>query len=235
MGLRDRRSELGQDILSMALEPERFQGLVEHLKGIGVDASIDWMPDPADANAPTRPHGICQGRARIKDCPIDCIELYRSGEDIEAGTGGGAKLQIRYHYHYVVDTGGWQPLMDVSANRVPRRRLFGPITGYRWKGDTLAQTLDAEPTLSQRLDEAAVGQLQISYDRKNSWVRIIQRFFGASAEMDGRVDDMITELYCAKIDIDAQKEYPTRQVFDAIAYLAERLRHHLDITRRAQH
>ena len=232
MGLKDRLRELSQDMMAMILEPERFQGLVQHLQQSGIDATIEWMPSPADSRSLKGSYQICQGRLRISDCPINFIELYRTEQGTRTQVNQRVRQRVYYYYHYIVDTGGRQPLMTARAKRVPQRRywLVGPVLRYRWKGEALGQALEADQTLTQRLDEGGIGRLRISHDHSKAWIRILQRFVGMTTDTNISVGRLVTGR--AYTNVDVRKEYPSRQAFDAVAYLAERLRHHLDISLR---
>ncbi|HEX2971376.1 MAG TPA: hypothetical protein VHP11_03535 [Tepidisphaeraceae bacterium] len=175
MGFIDNLKNLSQHLASMVFNPERVQRIAEKFKEIGIEAEIEWMPTADLQDMPRNGTRICVGKVKADASPISRFEVHVLCRDNRS-----RNRILHFEHHYLADLPGARPAERVKAERVPQYRywLFGPISGYRWKGGDLGQRLEADLRVNRLLDEAGLGRLTVEVDRNNGLLRTVQTLAG---------------------------------------------------------
>ena len=199
---------VGSHVIGMDREVELAKELCEHLKQIGVNATL------SDSVAPVA-GGLVMGGAKIDGHSIDLVQIERYVHHNPGPKGGSHKY---YQYHYIV-----QAKVDALENRFnayfspieKRKGLFSKeIIGYQWEGGDLASPLNADSDLKNMLLQAELTKINIGFNKELQCVRITPIMV-----------ESVSESFLKGPFHKAGKELPTLESFKALDRIAQHIRH----------
>lgn len=191
MGLLDRLKEVGDQLLRLALEPERLDAWLEHLAGCGVRFEVEWRPkDLVDAQQGSGKSGwaLCYGKLRLLNTAIDRIHFIKGQRSTATSnlsvTRPATRQKIMYEERFLIDAAEHLPVVDVRARRRPKRAfwIFGRVREWRWKGGRLAQKLAADQLLNDVLVRTGEGKITIRHHKRQGAYCIRRPYVGMRTE-----------------------------------------------------
>ena len=178
MDLIDELKQLQQELVQLALEPERVAAWVQHLRDCGIDAELAWLP--GNLLEAQKARHCCIGRIQLHGFPIDRVELIVRAPPPHTAHRGPVAREFRHEDRFCINLPeGCRPA-DMRARRKPDRKFWlGPRTGtYRWHGGALAQELASDGELNRVLDQESVDRIDVKHDRKAAGVYIARTYIG---------------------------------------------------------
>jgi len=153
------RSELYGEVKEGAKEAGLTNDLCEHLRQIGIDATL------LEAGSPGVVEGTC---IKVEGRNINFVQVQSL-----PSTGG-----LRYHYHYVVlaNVEGLEGNLKAEVKPPAYWKLDlneKRVVDFQWEGGYLAQLLNADSDLKNMLLKGGLDKLVIRPDRGRRCVRIV--------------------------------------------------------------
>ena len=178
-----------------------LNGLVEHLRKIGIEATI--LVSEPKVQAFTN----FIGSVSVEGKNIDLLEvemkLVGGGFDGEFHGDIGYSTSV-YRFNYVVqaEIAGLENKLKVETKPIKKGFFGKEVVGLKWEGGSLAQLLNGDNNLRDTLLREGLFEIEIRTDKKNRCVRIRQKPFHSKTVLD----------------------FPTLEVFEIYNKIAEYLR-----------
>jgi len=227
MGLMNKLREMHDNLVRLALEPERLDAWLEHLAGCGVQGEVEWRPhDLIDAKKGTGRSGwpLCYGKLRLQNTAIDRIHFIKG--QMASSTSSSfivkstTRQKIMYEDRFYIDAQAHLPVADVRAKRRPKRAywIFGKILGWRWKGGRFAQKLAADRLLNDALLQNDEGKITIRYNKRQRAYCIRRPYIGMTTTT---TSGMFTGF---KGEINPEYHFPAKEALQAYHRIAQYVR-----------
>jgi hypothetical protein len=218
-------SKKKEDVAKEVKEDDLINELCEHLRQIGINATV------VESGSPETIGGLVAfalGCVKVEGRNLDLVQVERtsvaaSQPKLQPGQAGYTEKvgqgSTLYDYHYVVraKVAGLESKLEAELKPTEKRKgLFGKeVVGYQWEGGDLAQRLNSDSDLKNMLLKEGIYRLWISPEKKQQCVRItpmtrpetVTRFdFGHHPVIVGR------------------KAFPTREAFEVYDKIAQHIR-----------
>ena len=217
-----------------------MNSLSTHLRNIGITATL-LEPESPDAIGPMWKFGpigsgTVVGCIRMEGSDVDLLQVERM---IRSEAQHDERTPTDYHhlfaYHYIVRTDFEGSEKTVKANIKPITKGFirREVTDFRWEGGDLAQRLNADTDLRNRLLREGLNQLpriDIQPDRTNHCIRITQLFeisVGGSGRFSVGIGGFNMGMGGRPHDLDVatvETSFPSRETFDLYNVVARHVR-----------
>jgi hypothetical protein len=179
-----------------------LNGLVEHLRKIGIEATV--LVSEPKVQAFTN----FIGSVSVEGKNIDLVEvemkLVGGGFDSGEFHGDIGYSTSVYRFNYVVqaEIDGLENKLKAETKPIKKGFLSKEVVGLKWEGGSLAQLLNGDNNLRDTLLREGLFEIGIRTDKKNRCVRIRQKTFHSKTELD----------------------FPTLEVFEIYNKIAEHTR-----------
>jgi hypothetical protein len=213
-----------KDVVKEVKEDELINELCEHLRQIGINATVVELGSPEDIG---RLVTFALGSVKVEGRNLDLVQVGKisasasdpmllpgqSGYTRERGQGS-----IKYDYHYVVreKVAGLESKLEAEFKPIEKRKgLFGKeVVGFQWEGGELAQRLNSDSNLKNMLLKEGIHRLLIKPEKEHQCVRITPPTGAEALSFDfGRHPSII-----------GRKAFPTREAFEVYDKIAHHIR-----------
>lgn len=214
-----------------------MNSLSAHLQDIGITATL-LEPERPEAIGPLWKFGpigsgTVVGSLRIEDSNMDLLQVERMIRS-EAQHDETPDYHHLFAYHYVVraDVEGLEETLKATIKPITKGLLRREVIDFRWEGKGLAQRLNADTDIWDRLLRGGVRQLlriEIQPDRTNHCIRITQLFeisAGRGSRFSVGVGGFSVGMGGRPLDLDVATvatTFPSRETFE----LHNRISHHV--------
>jgi hypothetical protein len=214
-----------EDVAEEVKEDELINELCEHLRQIGINATV------VESGCPEAIGGLVAfvlGCVKVEGRNLDLVQVERtsvaaSQPKLQPGQPGYTEEKgqgsTRYDYHYVVraKVAGLENKLEAEFKPIEKRKgLFGKeVVGFQWEGGDLAQRLNSDSDLKNMLLKEGIHRLWIKPEIKQQCVRITPL---TGPETVTRFDFSHHPLILGR------KAFPTREAFEAYDKIAQHIR-----------
>jgi hypothetical protein len=218
-----------KDVAKEVEEDELIKELCEHLRQIGINATVVESGSP---EAIGRLVTFALGNIKVEGQNLDLVQVGKISASPRKLLQGQVRIQpgqsgytrelgqgsIKYDYHYVVraKVEGLESKLEAEFKPIEKRKgLFGKeVVGFQWEGGELAQRLNADSNLKNMLLKVKIERLLIKPEKEHQCVRITPPTGPETLSFDFGLHPAIF----------GRKMFPTREAFDIYDRIAFHIR-----------
>ena len=214
-----------KDVAKEVKEDELINELCEHLRQIGINATVVESGSPEDIGGLVT---FALGSVKVEGRNLDLVQVERISvaalqPKLQPGQPGYTREigqgSTQYDYHYVVraKVAGLESKLKAEFKPIEKRKgLFGKeVVGFQWEGGYLAQLLNDDSDLKNMLLKEGLHRLFIKPEKEHQCVRITPPTGPVAAY------DFDFDLHPSIL---GRKAFPTREAFEVYDRIAQHIR-----------